>query len=467
MNEKCQVFTPENYVEKLLDCVGYNEQLYGKKVLENSCGDGKILVSIVDRYILDCKNNKFPNSKIKYGLEQDIYGIELDKKHYKKCLKNLKRITEKEGITNVKWKIFNIDYLKWNTSMNFEYIVGNPPYLTYSDMEDSDRIFVKDNFTTCKEGKFDYCYAFIEKSILSLQNNGKMAYLIPSSIFKTVFGENLRNMMKNYISEIIDYTEEKIFDNALVKSAIMVIEKNRTLNQLNYTDVANNNSIKIDINKLIDKWFFSNNFNIGKREFGDYFQVSHVVATLLNEAYVIKKWEVEGNYIKCEGYCIEQKVVRETATPRSRKYDKKELIIFPYYYENGNLNRYSTIDFEMNFPGATLYLNKNREKLDKRKKDENANWFEYGRSQALVGLDKEKLLVSTIITEKVNVYKLNRECIPYAGMYITPKNDEMSLQDAVDILRSDKFVEYVNAVGIHISGKSLRITSKDIMKYKF
>ncbi|OYO59425.1 hypothetical protein CG709_18740 [Lachnotalea glycerini] len=79
----------------------------------------------------------------------------------------------------------------------------------------------------------------------------------------------------------------------------------------------------------------------------------------------------------------------------------------------------------------------------------------------------EKLLVSTIITEKVNLYKLNRECIPYAGMYITPKNDEMSLQNAVDILRSDKFVEYVNAVGIHISGKSLRITSKDIMKYKF
>ena len=65
MNEKCQVFTPENYVEKLLDCVGYNEQLYGKKVLENSCGDGKILVSIVGRYILDCKNNKIPNSKIK------------------------------------------------------------------------------------------------------------------------------------------------------------------------------------------------------------------------------------------------------------------------------------------------------------------------------------------------------------------------------------------------------------------
>jgi hypothetical protein len=44
MNEKCQVFTPENYVEELLDSIGYTQQLHGKKILENSCGDGNILM---------------------------------------------------------------------------------------------------------------------------------------------------------------------------------------------------------------------------------------------------------------------------------------------------------------------------------------------------------------------------------------------------------------------------------------
>lgn len=42
MNKKCQVFTPADYVEELLDSVGYTENLYGKRILENSCGDGNI-----------------------------------------------------------------------------------------------------------------------------------------------------------------------------------------------------------------------------------------------------------------------------------------------------------------------------------------------------------------------------------------------------------------------------------------
>ena len=57
MNKKCQVFTPENYVRELLDSVGYKEDLYGRKMLENSCGDGNILVVVVQRYIDDCVAN--------------------------------------------------------------------------------------------------------------------------------------------------------------------------------------------------------------------------------------------------------------------------------------------------------------------------------------------------------------------------------------------------------------------------
>ena len=32
MNRKCQVFTPKDYVKKLLDIVGYTNNLYGKKM---------------------------------------------------------------------------------------------------------------------------------------------------------------------------------------------------------------------------------------------------------------------------------------------------------------------------------------------------------------------------------------------------------------------------------------------------
>ena len=107
MNKKCQVFTPENYVRELLDSVGYTHNLYGKKILENSCGDGNILVVVVQRYIDDCRANGLSRTRIKNGLEKDIYGFEIDGKQHKKCIRNLDEVLERNNIKKVNLKIYN------------------------------------------------------------------------------------------------------------------------------------------------------------------------------------------------------------------------------------------------------------------------------------------------------------------------------------------------------------------------
>ncbi|HHE8758558.1 N-6 DNA methylase, partial [Haemophilus haemolyticus] len=92
INVECQVFTPRNIVIEILNQAGYIEKLYGKKVLENSCGDGAFLVEIVDRYIVDCLKQNFTKNKIIYGLENDIYGNEIDEKHKTNCIDNLNKV---------------------------------------------------------------------------------------------------------------------------------------------------------------------------------------------------------------------------------------------------------------------------------------------------------------------------------------------------------------------------------------
>lgn len=471
MNKKCQVFTPENYVRELLDSVGYTHNLYGKRILENSCGDGNILVAVVQRYIDDCRENGMSRTKIKNGLAKDIYGIEIDKEQYEKCISNLNDVLKRNNIGNVDWKIVNEDYLKWNSITKFQYIVGNPPYITYSELKEEEQLFVKGNFETCVKGKFDYCYAFIEKSIKSLANDGKMSYLIPSSIYKTVFGNNLRTFMRPYITKIKDYKQVKIFDKALVKSSIMVIDKQRQQNVLYYQDMSMDEEMEIPIARLEEKWFFAEENEEGQHRFGDYFKVSHVVATLLNKAYVLPHGaytEVDNGYV-CGNHTIERAVVRDTETPRTLRYNKHEKIIFPYAYDENGLVCFEYGEFEQLYPEAAAYLNEFREDLDKRQSDKNAKWYEYGRSQALSGLNSQKLLISTVVTNDVDVYELEQECIPYAGMYIVEKEDNngYTLQNAAEILRSEEFKEYVFKVGIPISGKSVRITSKDVENYLF
>lgn len=68
MNKKCQIFTPDGYVKKLLDCIQYCENIYDKNILENSCGDGNILAVIVERYIDDAKAHGLSNQQILSGL---------------------------------------------------------------------------------------------------------------------------------------------------------------------------------------------------------------------------------------------------------------------------------------------------------------------------------------------------------------------------------------------------------------
>lgn len=65
MASNCQVPTPHKYVQDMLSYVDYTENLYGKKILENSCGDGNILIEIVERYIKDSILRKYSVDEIK------------------------------------------------------------------------------------------------------------------------------------------------------------------------------------------------------------------------------------------------------------------------------------------------------------------------------------------------------------------------------------------------------------------
>lgn len=475
----CQVFTPNKNVNELLDWCGYKENLYDKKIMENSCGDGHILQEVVRRYIKDGLRNRIPKYKIRDGLNNDIYAIEYDFEQYKKCKKNLNRILKQYNISNIKWNnVIQSDTLKTLDTNKFDYVVGNPPYIKYKSLSLDDREYIRSKFRTCKKGKFDYCYAFIEKSIDSLKDNGRMAYLIPSSIFKNVFANDLREFLKPHIIKIYDYTTTKLFNkdtndqgtDRLVSSIIMIIEKNSNNNQIEYVDVNKMKQIIIQKKELKGKWVFRNQLENGnrKKRFGDYFLASNTIATLFNDAYVIKEYDEDEDYIyPATGGKIEKNILKDTISPKTFGREKMEKIIFPYFYDkDGNLIRYETNDFECKYTGACEHLRKYKKYLDNRKSDKNARWFEYGRSQALKSNNKEKLLISTVITNEVKTKILPENNIPYSGIYIIPIKDK-TLHEADKILKSRLFYHYIEGKGINANGKSLRITSKDINDFLF
>lgn len=464
VNEKCNVFTPTPIVNKMLDEVGYIKNLYGKSFLENSCGNGQILCEAVKRYIDECIALEISKKDIIVGLERDFFAIEFDEQNFENCKINLERVLKDYGFGCVKWKIVNSDFLKLNADRKFDFIVGNPPYISYINIDAENRRFIRENFNSCKKGKFDYCYPFIEHSLKYLNSSGKLAYLIPTNIFKNVFAKALRSVLSRKIEKILDYKTEKIFKNVLTSSSIIVCSANNDSHKIKYYDVSSNTDILIDRFMLGEKWIFCGKKARNGIPFSEYFLAATSVATLLNEAFVLKEYYEKADFVYVDGIPLERAIIRVAASPRALSRNEKELIIFPYEYRENKISRFKMEDMANMYPGVLKHLEKFKEKLNARASDSISKWFEYGRSQALENLNQKKLLMSFIVTNKVNIYELDEHTIPYSGIYIIPKsNVELSL--AKEILESKEFLGYVKDIGIYISGSSLRITANDIKNF--
>lgn len=460
MNHNCQIFTPLYIVQEMLDLINYKENIEEKFILDNSCGDGNLLDEIVRRYISNAIKLKKNKRQISKDLSKYIVGIEIDKILVEKCKNRLTNIAKEYGINNTNWRIVCCDGLKFEAEEKFDFIVGNPPYIAYALLTKEQRKFVRENFKSCSYGKFDYSYAFIEKCLNLLSDDGKMVFITPSNMYKTQFGRELRKFMLPYITKIIDYSFEKVFDKVLTSPAITVFNKN-TSETFDYELKLNNEQTIKNITKseLKDKWYFFKNESKSGKRFGDFFKVSNSVATLCNKVYIV-------NQDIIDEYRIEPTAIREAISPKSKKLKRKEFIIFPYRYENNELIHFGEDEYSKLFPNAYRYLLENKDTLKKTNKDNKEKWIEFGRSQALAHLNQPKLLISTIATNKIVVYDLDQNQIPYSGLYIVPTR-ELGLDVAREILNKKSTMRYLKASGIVLSGTSIRISTKDIENLKF
>lgn len=471
MPDNCQIPTPSEYVKAMLDYAGYKKNLFGKRILENSCGEGNILCEIVRRYIEDAIASGYSRADIVTGLERDIEAYEIKKKTADVCVSRLNCIVKEYDLYPVKWNIHVDDYLKSGTK-KYAYIIGNPPYITHHDMSVVCRKYLKSHYESCKKGRFDYCYAFIEKSVRELEPEGVLTYLVPYSVLKNKYAADLRNTILPYVTSIYDYSGIKVFPEAITSSIILVCRNRKNVEQIHYS--ALKKGIEQDFLRyaLNEKWSYKTEEKKEKR-FDDYFEVCNSVATLCNEAFLLHDYEEKEHYYLSEGCEIEKEVVFPAISTKSinksiKNVGKQELIIFPYQYRKGKIIHMNAKEFMEKYPGAYQYLKGYGDKLKQRKKDRNAEWFEYGRSQAITRVFGRKLVMPMVITGSVNVNYGKCKEIPYAGYFIRcRRGSKYGLKDAKRILESKDFLEYVMREGTPTTPSSYRISVNDIKKYEF
>lgn len=470
-----QVFTPPHIVKTILDETGYSgEQILTKNILEPSFGDAVFLYEIIERIHNQGLKQNFTVKEISSIIDENVWGIEYDEETYQTATQKLKEwALDAYGMNLVLPNLILGNTLNFKPTENFDYIVGNPPYVRIHNIPSNLRESLKNYEHT--SGNTDLYVIFFELGLLWLKPNGKIGFITPNSWFKNSSQKNLRkNLIKDkQIVKIINYGSTQIFPGTGTYTAITILRKN--LSKQSYKYVNHNPPFSKEIAfenielKAGNPWIFTSeedqNFlnDLKGSKIENLFNVQNGLATLGDKYFILNKEDARK-------LGLEEKYLRPVIKASTFKgKDQNTVIIFPYAKnELGQWKGITEETLKTESPQIYKYLLNNKLKLESRSLDKNSLWFWYGRSQAIQSVEHSKIVLAPLLkdTDKTFVpHIIPGESLIYSGLFISQPKTKVTLQDLLTKLTDKKFATYLKLNSKDMSGGYKSFNSKTVKHF--
>ena len=208
-------------VENLLDIVIIDSEILNKRILEPSCGQGIFILKLLTDIYL-----KFPDALlISNFVSNNIFFVDIQDEMVEKTKFNIRKLYTflfdenfQGSFNGISWdftdKVPNglslFDEVKTTPFSNlynsFDYVVGNPPYVTLYGRRDKkeneeQRINYLNNYSqfpsSVKNGKLNLVMLFIEHSLDFLKENGNLSFIIDVSFFETAYEFTRKYLLDN------------------------------------------------------------------------------------------------------------------------------------------------------------------------------------------------------------------------------------------------------------------------------
>ena len=203
-------YTPIQLADAMVELFA-SQNIY--TVLEPSCGDGVFLDSLKDKKLLD---------KVKKLTAVEIVPDEAEKVR--------RRYTDFKQIEVCTEDFFGY-YNRVLGKECFDLILGNPPYIRYQYLKESQRKMQSEILTShgMKANKLINAWvAFIVACVQLLSENGKIAFVIPAEILQVAYAEDLRLYLANNLAKITLITfEQLVFPDIEQEVVVFIGEKGK------------------------------------------------------------------------------------------------------------------------------------------------------------------------------------------------------------------------------------------------
>ncbi|VVB85848.1 Uncharacterised protein [uncultured archaeon] len=141
--------------------------------------------------------------------------------------------------------------------VEYDFVVGNPPYVRLHNLSDSDRSYYQENYVSAFK-QYDLYVLFIERGIKWLKNEGKFGYIVSSKFTSSDYGLKLREfiLFNCKIEQIIDVSNFSIFKDASIYPFMIIFKQESDIHQ------RSSNIIKVAHNVENEKIFTERKFGL-------------------------------------------------------------------------------------------------------------------------------------------------------------------------------------------------------------
>lgn len=230
------VFTRFEVVDFILDIAGYTEDkpLNSMRLLEPSFGGGDFLLSAVRRLVKAWRRSKGIKSAFD-DLGDAIRAVELHRETFHVTRTALINLLKLEGIVAKtaaaladRW-LSQEDFLLASIPGQFDFVVGNPPYVRQELIPAPLLAEYRDRYKTMFD-RADLYIPFIERSLSMLSKGGSLGFICADRWMKNRYGGPLRSFVaeKFHLKFYVDMMDTPAFHSDVIAyPAITVISRER------------------------------------------------------------------------------------------------------------------------------------------------------------------------------------------------------------------------------------------------
>lgn len=364
-------------------------------LLDPGCGEGVFIEGVV-RY---CRERAWRPPR--------IVGIELDPV---RAAASANKFAELDFV-----QIRHDDFLR-SIDDEYDYIVGNPPYVSIGRLSLEEREEYRASFATAR-GRFDLYLLFFEQALRTLRPRGRLVFITPEKFLYVETARPLRNLLNRYAVEELHFLDEATFGELVTYPLVTTVHAGASLGRTRIHD--RDGSVRSALLRTGDSWLprlvDDDGGHEGVRLADICRRISCGVATGADSIFVVRAEDMPDDIAEFAHPTISGRQLTESPLQSTRS-----RMLIPYD-ETGRL----LPEDALGALGSYLGTPHRRSRLEARTCNARKPWYAFHDACVLPDILRPKLLCKDITASPSFVIDWSGEIVPrHSVYYIVPKNPE-------------------------------------------